>query len=139
MLSSGTVRSLSTYEGTAVLSILFSRFYQHFPCLLGFSPSRSFLSHLFRGIYTILEPIYSSSSSTDTTVRYIEIAVLRCCQFFHDGIWDCRFTLAIFYLMEFGICRFTLAIFYDGIWDLPFYLALSGKLFGTYHIASRTQ
>lgn len=40
----------------------------------------------------------------------------------HDGIWACRFTLAMIYY---------------GIWDLPFYLAIGDKLFGTYRIEHR--
>ena len=34
-------------------------------------------------------------------------------------------------------CRLTLALIYYGIWDLPFYLAIGDKLFGTYRIAHR--
>ena len=38
-------------------------------------------------------------------------------------IWDCRFALAI--------------AVSDGIWDVPFFLAIGDKLFGTYRIAHR--
>ena len=40
----------------------------------------------------------------------------------NDGIW---------------VCRRTAAMVYYGSWDLPFYLAIGDKSFGTYRIAHR--
>lgn len=52
--------------------------------------------------------------------------------------WDCRFTLAIVNGMSWE-CRLFLAMMYDGVCNLPFYLAICASVFGAFSISNRVQ